>query len=48
MDTPKKGRMSRVYTSPGVKAPPEKVKEGGKATEKQGAKKHTPMKHKGR
>ena len=46
MDVPKKGRMSRVYTSPGVKAPPEKVKEGGKTTEKQD--KHTSKKHKGK
>lgn len=30
MDTPKKGRMSRVYTAPGKKAAPEKVKAGGK------------------
>jgi hypothetical protein len=25
----KKGRMNRVYTAPGQKAPPEKVKKGG-------------------
>lgn len=26
----KKGRMSRVYTKPGEKASPEKVKQGGR------------------
>jgi len=36
----KKGRMNRVYTAPGKKAPPEQVKKGGKSTEP--AKKHTP------
>lgn len=32
----KKGRMGRVYTAPGVKAPESKIKAGGKETEKVG------------
>jgi len=30
MSEQKKGRMGRVYDAPGKKAPPEKVKHGGK------------------
>lgn len=29
-ETEKKGRMGRVYTAPGKKAPTDKVKHGGK------------------
>lgn len=29
----KKGRMHRVYTAPGKKAPPEQVKKGGRDTD---------------
>jgi hypothetical protein len=37
----KKGRMERVYSAPGKKAPESKIKGGGKATEA-GMKKHMP------